>query len=153
MCLLDEVLEGVSVCPLFGERRSVSHGGEVTQSEPVLHAFVPACHLLLFRLEDEHKEKNACVNHYNSACTLETSLKKYKPRCNWKNILFQSAASLTWSHTYLNVPCTVPASSAVHQSVSSDHNLSGVEHDKQICFNCLHTGNRTEVLNLISISK
>lgn len=44
------------------------------------------------------------------------------------NILFQSAASWTWSHTYLSVPCIVPASSAVRQSVSSDHNLPGAQH-------------------------
>lgn len=52
---LDEVLEGVSIRPLLGERRSVSHCGEVTQSQPVLHAFVPACHLLLFRLRREQR--------------------------------------------------------------------------------------------------
>lgn len=56
MCLclyapsLDEVLEGVSVCPLLGEGGSVPDGGKVAQTQAVLHALVPAGHLLLLRL-------------------------------------------------------------------------------------------------------
>lgn len=49
-CSLDEVLEGVSVRPLLGERGSVPHRGEVSQPQTVLHAFVTARHLLLFGL-------------------------------------------------------------------------------------------------------
>lgn len=52
MSSLDKVLEGISIRPLFSERCSVSHCGEVTQSKPVLHAFVPARHLLLFGLKE-----------------------------------------------------------------------------------------------------
>ena len=50
VCVLDEVLEGVSVGPLLCERGSVSHGGEVTQTETVLHALISTRHLLLFGL-------------------------------------------------------------------------------------------------------
>lgn len=50
-CSLDEVLEGVSVRPLLCERCSMPHRGEVSQPQPVLHAFVTARHLLLFGLE------------------------------------------------------------------------------------------------------
>jgi len=55
---LDKVLKGVSIRPLLSERRSMSHCGEVTQSKPVLHAFVPARHLLLFGLEERQTEVN-----------------------------------------------------------------------------------------------
>ena len=51
-----------------------------------------------------------------------------KAQCYEIIIPFQSAASWTWSHTYLSVPCIVLASSAVRQSVSSDHSLPGAEH-------------------------
>ena len=44
---LDEVLEGISVSPLFCEGGPVSDGGEVAQPKPVLHALVSACHFLL----------------------------------------------------------------------------------------------------------
>ena len=44
---LDEVLEGVSVRPLFCEGGPVPDGGEVAQAKPVLHALVSAGHFLL----------------------------------------------------------------------------------------------------------
>lgn len=69
-CSLDEVLEGVSVRPLLGEGCAVSHCGEVTQSEPVLHAFVPARHLLLFGLEDDRRERR---RHQNKSSWLNVA--------------------------------------------------------------------------------
>lgn len=49
---LDKILESVSVRPLLSEGRSVSHCGKVTKPKPVLHAFIPARHLLLFGLRE-----------------------------------------------------------------------------------------------------
>lgn len=45
--LLDQVLECISVSPLLCVGRSVSDGGEVTETEPVLHALLTARLLLL----------------------------------------------------------------------------------------------------------
>ena len=47
---LDKVLEGISIRPLLSERCSMSYSGEVAQSKPILHTFIPACHFLLFGL-------------------------------------------------------------------------------------------------------
>lgn len=44
---LDQVLECVAVRPLLRERRSVSDGGEVTETEAVLHALLATRLLLL----------------------------------------------------------------------------------------------------------
>lgn len=48
--LLDQVLEGISVCPLFRVGRSVPDGGEMPQTQPVLHALLTAGLLLLSAL-------------------------------------------------------------------------------------------------------
>lgn len=45
--LLDQVLECVSVGPLFCVGRSMSDSGEVTETETVLHALLPTRLLLL----------------------------------------------------------------------------------------------------------
>lgn len=45
--LLDQVLECVSVRPLLRVGRSVSDGGEVTETEAVLHALLTTRMLLL----------------------------------------------------------------------------------------------------------
>lgn len=49
--LLDEVLEGVAVCPLLCKRGSASHSGEMTQTQSILHALLPTRLLLLCALD------------------------------------------------------------------------------------------------------
>lgn len=56
-CSLYKVLEGVSVCPLLCKRRSMPDCGEVSQPQPVLHAFVTARHFLLFGLHWKKRKK------------------------------------------------------------------------------------------------
>ena len=51
--LLDEVLKGVAVRPLLRERGPVAHRGEVSKTQPVLHALLPARLLLLGALEPQ----------------------------------------------------------------------------------------------------
>lgn len=48
--LLDEVLEGVPVCPLLSKWSPVSYSGEMSQTQTVLHALFPTCLLLLCAL-------------------------------------------------------------------------------------------------------
>lgn len=48
--LLDQVLEGISICPLLRVGRSVPDCGEMPQTQPVLHALFTAGLLLLSAL-------------------------------------------------------------------------------------------------------
>lgn len=67
------------------------------------------------------KKKNSCQKLTKP--NWQQKLMVEKTHCALMNILFQSVTSWTWSHTYSSVPCSVPASSAAHQSVSLGHNL------------------------------
>ncbi len=65
--LLDEVLEGVAICPLLCKRGSVSHSGEMTQTQSILHALLPTRLLLLCAL-DKHTQLQKNPIHF----TVET---------------------------------------------------------------------------------
>lgn len=82
MSSLDKVLEGISIRPLFSERCSVSHCGEVTQSKPVLHAFVPARHLLLFGLKEgfeKHRHQTSAGDSMGFKIRVSITSSHHKP--------------------------------------------------------------------------
>ena len=67
---LDEVLEGGAVRPLLREGGPVAHGGEVAQTQPLLHAGLPAALLLLGALGN----RGVSTNHQSLPHTHRYSL-------------------------------------------------------------------------------
>lgn len=120
---LDKVLERISICPLFSEGCAVSYCSEMAQSKSILHTFIPASHFLLLGLSSREKHEPNITNQLLP----RSNVFRQTPLALVNFILFQSAASWTWSHTCLSVPCIVPASSAAHRFVFWVHSSPGTE--------------------------
>lgn len=118
---LDKVLERISICPLLSEGCAVSYCSEMAQSKSILHTFIPASHFLLLGLNGREKHEPNITNQLLA----RSNVFRKTPLALVNFILFQSAASWTWSHTCLSVPCIAPASSAAHRFVFWVHSLPG----------------------------